>query len=334
MDEFLFEESLLESMEILSFEERDINDIVRENAHALLDAEMDMEELLCESGLELVEEGFIDNAKAKIKTLFTKIKELIRKFIEWVKSLFKKKEEAAKNNSDEKVTSSDNSDKKSATPASDKNSDNKNGKDAKANSSNSKSSGVSNQNVKRIGVGSSGDEKAESKSNDKWKSVKVELLNIKKLRDLSNKLHNKIHEAGNDIPINQSIDDEYNSIKKILDDSYSEFEKGMETCWEVTTVDKIITINDGKYQYESVNKELLQVLEESQKSVDEIESRINGCISKVEDERNANLAYNVSRIIVGLLNKHIVLLKSAYNKDMTNRQRAFIEVRQIKKESK
>ena len=333
MDEFLFEESLLESMEILSFEERDINDIVRENAHALLDAEMDMEELLCESGLELVEEGFIDNAKAKIKAIFTKIKELIRKFIEWVKSLFKKKEEAAKNNSDKKSGTAA-SDKKSGTPASDKKSDNKNGKDDKADSSNLKSSGVPNQNVKRIGVGSSSDEKAESKSNDKWKSVTVELLNIKKLRDLSNKLHNKIHEVGNDIPINQSIDDEYNSIKKILDDSYSEFEKGMETCWEVTTVDKIITINDGKYQYESVNKELLQVLEESQKSVDEIESRINGCISKVEDERNANLAYNVSRIIVGLLNKHIVLLKSAYNKDMTNRQRAFIEVRQIKKESK
>ena len=298
MDEFLFEESLLESMEILSFEERDINEIVRENAHALLDAEMDMEELLCESGLELVEEGFVNNVKAKIKALFNKIKELIRKFIEWIKSLFKKKEEAINNASNEKSAST---------------------------------SGNSN---KRLGSGvSSNGGNTESKTNEKWKSVRVELLNIDKLAKLCYSLYDEMQENAS-VNVNASIDEEVKVTKEALERSYSQMENQIGYCWEETGVEKIITVKDGKFQYESINKKLLEVLERCQKFVQTFESDMDRKISQLKNEYDENVLWSLTQVIVGLLNKHLALLKSVYNKDMTNRQRAFIEVRQIKKESK
>lgn len=91
MDEFLFEENLLESIEVISYEERDINVILRENAHALLDYEMDLQDIM-ES--EIVMEGFIDIIKEKI----SKIISYINKFIEWVKNFVKSKQPANNNN--------------------------------------------------------------------------------------------------------------------------------------------------------------------------------------------------------------------------------------------
>lgn len=90
MEDFLFEEELMESMEVLSFEERDIDEVVRENAHALLDAEMDMEELLCESSIEVLTEGTMADIGRKIKEMWAKLKALIKKFIDWIRSLIKK----------------------------------------------------------------------------------------------------------------------------------------------------------------------------------------------------------------------------------------------------
>ena len=309
MDEFLFEESLLESMEILSFEERDINDIVRENAHALLDAEMDMEELLCESGLELVEEGFVNNVKAKIKALFNKIKELIRKFIEWIKSLFKKKEEAINNASNEKSAST-------------------------SGNSNEKSASTSGNSNKRLGSGvSSNGGNTESKTNEKWKSVRVELLNIDKLAKLCYSLYDEMQENAS-VNVNASIDEEVKVTKEALERSYSQMENQIGYCWEETGVEKIITVKDGKFQYESINKKLLEVLERCQKFVQTFESDMDRKISQLKNEYDENVLWSLTQVIVGLLNKHLALLKSVYNKDMTNRQRAFVEVRRIKKEGK
>ena len=309
MDEFLFEESLLESMEILSFEERDINEIVRENAHALLDAEMDMEELLCESGLELVEEGFVNNVKAKIKALFNKIKELIRKFIEWIKSLFKKKEEAINNASNEKSAST-------------------------SGNSNEKSASTSGNSNKRLGSGvSSNGGNTESKTNEKWKSVRVELLNIDKLAKLCYSLYDEMQENAS-VNVNASIDEEVKVTKEALERSYSQMENQIGYCWEETGVEKIITVKDGKFQYESINKKLLEVLERCQKFVQTFESDMDRKISQLKNEYDENVLWSLTQVIVGLLNKHLALLKSVYNKDMTNRQRAFVEVRRIKKEGK
>ena len=309
MDEFLFEESLLESMEILSFEERDINEIVRENAHALLDAEMDMEELLCESGLELVEEGFVNNVKAKIKALFNKIKELIRKFIEWIKSLFKKKEEAINNASNEKSAST-------------------------SGNSNEKSASTSGNSNKRLGSGvSSNGGNTESKTNEKWKSVRVELLNIDKLAKLCYSLYDEMQENAS-VDVNASIDEEVKVTKEALERSYSQMENQIGYCWEETGVEKIITVKDGKFQYESINKKLLEVLERCQKFVQTFESDMDRKISQLKNEYDENVLWSLTQVIVGLLNKHLALLKSVYNKDMTNRQRAFVEVRRIKKEGK
>ena len=309
MDEFLFEESLLESMEILSFEERDINDIVRENAHALLDAAMDMEELLCESGLELVEEGFVNNVKAKIKALFNKIKELIRKFIEWIKSLFKKKEEAINNASNEKSAST-------------------------SGNSNEKSASTSGNSNKRLGSGvSSNGGNTESKTNEKWKSVRVELLNIDKLAKLCYSLYDEMQENAS-VNVNASIDEEVKVTKEALERSYSQMENQIGYCWEETGVEKIITVKDGKFQYESINKKLLEVLERCQKFVQTFESDMDRKISQLKNEYDENVLWSLTQVIVGLLNKHLALLKSVYNKDMTNRQRAFVEVRRIKKEGK
>lgn len=87
MEELLFEESLLESIEVLSLEERSIDEILRENSHALLDAEMDLEELLCESGIEVLSESSGDNF---FKRAFNKLKALWDKFITWIKSIINK----------------------------------------------------------------------------------------------------------------------------------------------------------------------------------------------------------------------------------------------------
>ena len=57
-------------------------------------------------------------------------------------------------------------------------------------------------------------------------------------------------------------------------------------------------------------------------------------ISQLKNEYDENVLWSLTQVIVGLLNKHLALLKSVYNKDMTNRQRAFVEVRRIKKEGK
>ena len=96
MQDFLFEDSLLESMEVVSYEERDIDEVVRENAHALLDAQLDMEEILNESSI-IVTEASEGEKTGVIKKLFNKVKEFIKKFIEWVKSLIKKSQKAVKN---------------------------------------------------------------------------------------------------------------------------------------------------------------------------------------------------------------------------------------------
>lgn len=96
MEDFLFEDSLLESMEVVSFEERDINEVIRENAHALLDAEMDLEEILHESTV-IVTEASGGEKTGIIKRIFDKIKEFIKKFINWVKSLMKKTQNVVKN---------------------------------------------------------------------------------------------------------------------------------------------------------------------------------------------------------------------------------------------
>lgn len=87
MDELLFEDNLLESMEIISFEERDINEIIRENSHALLDAEMDMEEILYESNTYILTESSGENF---FKRAFKKLKALWDKFIAWIKSIINK----------------------------------------------------------------------------------------------------------------------------------------------------------------------------------------------------------------------------------------------------
>lgn len=96
MDELLFEDSLLESMEIISFEERYIDEVVRENAHALLDAEMDLEEILYESNIELLTEGTLSKMGEKIKELWQKLKAMVKKFIDWVVSLIRKDKSASK----------------------------------------------------------------------------------------------------------------------------------------------------------------------------------------------------------------------------------------------
>ena len=98
-DDFLSEDSLLESMEVVSFEERDIDEVVRENAHALLDAEMDLEEILYESNMELVTEGTLSKIGTKIKELWQKLKAMVKKFIDWVISLIKKDKSASKSSS-------------------------------------------------------------------------------------------------------------------------------------------------------------------------------------------------------------------------------------------
>lgn len=104
MEEFLFEDSLLESMEIISFEERDIDEVLRENAHALLDAEMDLDEILYESGSEIVTEGVGSSIKEWAKKLWEKIVNMWKKFIDWIKNLMKKSDsvESSKSQSDNK----------------------------------------------------------------------------------------------------------------------------------------------------------------------------------------------------------------------------------------
>ena len=99
MEDFLFEDSLLESMEVVSYEERDINEVVRENAHALLDAEMDLNDILCESNIDVVTEGAVSDIGKKIKELWDKLKALIKKFIDWVVSLIKQDKAASKKSS-------------------------------------------------------------------------------------------------------------------------------------------------------------------------------------------------------------------------------------------
>ena len=108
MEEFLFEENLLESMEIVSFEERSIDEIIRENAHALLDAEMDLEDILTES-IEVTMEGTGDNIRAKIKAIWEKVKQYVKKFLDWIRSLFKKggKTEVKKSNNKETGSNKD-----------------------------------------------------------------------------------------------------------------------------------------------------------------------------------------------------------------------------------
>ena len=92
MEEFLFEESLMDSMEIVSFEERDISQIVRENAHALLDAQMDMMEICDDNEFVMESQGPV----SFIENIFRKIKELLIRFKNWLVSLFKKEEAVEK----------------------------------------------------------------------------------------------------------------------------------------------------------------------------------------------------------------------------------------------
>lgn len=357
MEEFLFEESLLESMEIVSFEERDINEIVRENAHALLDAEMDMEELLCESGLELVEEGFIDTVKAKIKAIFDKIKELIRKFIAWVKSLFKKKEQAASaaNNTKSGVSSSGSNNSGSSTSGgNDKKSDSKSGNGSSSSNHGSQSDANDRQNHKLLGAGSnqhssrnnsssnsdknrlgsgSSNGNTEKEKREGWKDIIVELLDLRKVDAISDRLFDEMEKQSKNLDADTLTNDEaIANFRKILTEAVNNFEKEIETCWTKTTVDSIITVKNGKYQYESINKEFLETLEDCQRETEEIERTIESYL-KNADEKTAQKYVSISQFLIGIMHKQLATMKSAYNKDMTNRQRAFIEVRKYKKQS-
>lgn len=114
MEEFLFEDSLLESMEIVSFEERDIYEVIRENAHALLDAQMDMEEILYENNIIVLEAS--GDKKGFIRRMLDKIKQYIKKFKDWIMSLLRKKKDSdkqqTKNNNSSTDTDEKNNDKK------------------------------------------------------------------------------------------------------------------------------------------------------------------------------------------------------------------------------
>ena len=136
------------------------------------------------------------------------------------------------------------------------------------------------------------------------------------------------------VNVNASIDEEVKVTKEALERSYSQMENQIGYCWEETGVEKIITVKDGKFQYESINKKLLEVLERCQKFIQTFESDMDRKISQLKNEYDENVLWSLTQVIVGLLNKHLALLKSVYNKDMTNRQRAFVEVRRIKKEGK
>lgn len=93
MDELLLEDIQLESMEILSLEERGVDEVIRENLHSLLDAELDIEEILYESVIVLESGG---DKKSLIRRMLDKIKEFIRKIKNWVNSIIKRKKKNEK----------------------------------------------------------------------------------------------------------------------------------------------------------------------------------------------------------------------------------------------
>ena len=119
-------------------------------------------------------------------------------------------------------------------------------------------------------------------------------------------------------------------VKNSSESSFKSFENKIDSCWETVTADRIISVKNNKFQYESINKDILDILENCKKEVHNLESSVESNVKKYEGS-NADIYVSISQIIIGYIQRHLTVLKTLYNEDMTNRQRAFIEVRKNKK---
>ena len=317
--DFLFEESLLENMEIVSFEERTPDEIMRENAHYMLDIEMDFQEIMEEDYVETVTEGFAGTVMEKIKAVFRKIKEYISKFIEWVKNLFKKKDAAANSDSkSEEPKNNSGSTKSNSKQDANKNDDNKSSNDKKEEPKNNSSSN-SNHTTKP--------------ETEPDVITEVKLLDASKLKSVFNKaltemnttLKGKKYNSGD---ISKDISELRSYCDKASSDAIKEIDN---SCWVNARLGDVVKEVGGKKQYYSVNKEILDFLEHTASEVERVEKDFEALVNNAQrdnlSETEAAQLVTASKYITASIIKIVAHIKTCYNTDMNNRQTLMVQLK-------
>lgn len=289
MEDLLFDELLLESMEIVSFEERDMDEIIRENSHLLLDAEMDLEELLCESGLEFLEEGLMSNLGKKIKELWAKLKAYIKKFIDWVVSLIKKDKSASKDasNSDSKDDS-----KTTGTKKSDNNVKNKNHRGDDIEIPKPPSTG----NIRLFNA--KGSEK---------------LLETRFLHFLKDDFKKQIADGSIDIQ---------DAIKDVRETA-EVCKKDLSKFWYNGNVSEVIEEKNGTWYYHTVNSDFEDLLKDARNDVEFLEKQLSSFNpDEQEDPEFARKVFPLMQAIVSAIQSVIAEYQKIFKEDKANRMAA------------
>lgn len=305
MMDFLFEENLLESMEIVSFEERPPEQIIRENAHYMLDIEMDFQEIMEENYVEAVTEGFAGTVMDKIKAIFRKIKEYISKFIEWVKNLFKKKDAVANSDSKSEETKNKSDSTKSNPNQDDKKEEPKNNSSSNSNHTNSEPDVIT---------------EAKLLNTSKVKSVFT-----KTLSEMKTMIKGQKFNTGN-------LSNDISELKSYCDRATEEAIKEIDnSCWVNGKLSDVVKEVGGKKHYYSVNKEILDLLENAASEVDRAEKEFEATVNKAKGDNlsdtEAAQIVTASKYVAASILKIVSHIKTCYNTDMNNRQTLMVQLK-------
>lgn len=298
MDELLLEDIQLESMEILSLEERDMDEIIRENSHLLLDAEMDLEELLCESGLEFLEEGLMSNLGKKIKELWAKLKAYIKKFIDWVVSLIKKDKSASKDASNSGSKDDSNSGSKD---------------DSKTTGTKKSDNNVKNHRGYYIEI-----PKPPSTGNIRLFNAKgtENLIETRFFSFVSNGFKKQIADGSIDI---QDAIKEVREIAEVCKKDLSKF-------WYNGNVSEVIEEKNGTWYYHNVNSDFEDLLRDLNDNVEYIEKELSTFNpDEQEDPEFARKFFPLLQAVVSAIQSVIAEYQKIFKEDKANRMAAIRE---------